>query len=59
MKTASTRIIDIKPQNRVKSVQKLENGDLFVEQASGNTFTVSKDDQTFQAFVIYSVLAEL
>lgn len=59
MKTASTRVIDIKPQNRVKAVTKQENGDLLVEPYSGDCFTVSKDDELFQAFVIYSVVAEL
>lgn len=55
----STRIIDIRQPNRVKAVTKLANGDLSVEQQSGNKFVVSKDDDLFQAFVIYSVLAEL
>lgn len=59
MITGNTRIIDIKPQNRVKTVTKQENGDLLVEQHSGATFAVSKDDEQFQAFVIYSVLADL
>lgn len=59
MITASTRIIDIKPDNRVKAVTRLESGDLQVEQHSGEAFTVSKDDELFQAFVIYTVLAEL
>lgn len=59
MIAASTRIIDIRQPNRVKAVTKLANGDLSVEQQSGNKFVVSKDDDLFQAFVIYSVLAEL
>ncbi len=59
MIAASTRIIDIRQPNLVKAVTKLANGDLSVEQQSGNKFVVSKDDDLFQAFVIYSVLAEL
>ena len=56
MLCADTRIIPIKPQNQVKSVRKLENGDLEVTQQSGNVFTVAKDDETFSAFVVWSVL---
>lgn len=59
MLTASTRIIDIKQPNRVRTVTKLATGDLSVQQYSGNSFVVSKDDEMFQTFVIYSVLAEL
>lgn len=54
-----TQIKDIQPGNRVKSVTPLANGDLQVEQHSGSKFTISKDDEDFQAFVVYSVLAEL
>jgi hypothetical protein len=54
-----TRIVDIQPANRVKSVSKQENGDLLVTQQSGNSFTISKDEEMFQAFIVYSVLAEL
>ena len=56
MRTAQTRVIDIKPDNRVKAITKLESGDLQVEQHSGNVFTVSKDDPGFQQFIVYSVL---
>jgi len=59
MRTNHTRIIDIKPANRVKSITKTESGDLLVEQHSGDTFAVSKNDPIFQEFLIYSVLAEL
>lgn len=59
MITAQTIIHDIKPQNRVKLVTKQANGDLLVLQQSGEQFTVSKDDATFQQFVIYSILADL
>ncbi len=57
MLAASTRIYPIKSENQVKTVTKLESGDLRVEQNSGNVFVVSKDDETFQAFIVYSVLA--
>lgn len=56
---AHVRTIPIKEPNRVKTVTKLGNGDLRVEQNSGNVFIVSKDDELFQQFVIYSILAEL
>lgn len=59
MLTAATRIHDIKPQNRVKTITKLPGGDLRVEQVSGEIFTLSKDDELFQAFIVYSLLADL
>lgn len=59
MRTASTRVIDIKPVNRIKKIEKLENGDLRIEQKSGDTFTVKKSDPLFQEFAVYSVIAEL
>lgn len=59
MITANTRIRDIAEQNRVKTVTKLDNGDLRVEQRSGNVFTIAKDDELFQAFLVYTVLADL
>ena len=57
--TPETRVTYIKPENRVKRVTRLKSGGMEVEQASGNTFTIKKDDEVLQAFVIYSVLAEL
>lgn len=59
MITSNTRVIDIKPENRIKTVQKQTNGNLLVEQHSGATFTISKDDELFQVFAVYSVLYEL
>lgn len=59
MRTARTRVIDIKPQNRIKTVTKLANGELQVEQHSGAVITIKADDPMFQQFAIYSVLAEL
>lgn len=54
-----TSIRDIQPQNRVKSITKLTDGGLRVEQHSGNVFVLSPDDELFQAFVVYSVVNEL
>lgn len=54
--TRNARIIPIKPQNQVRSVKKLANGDLEVTQHSGNVFVVNKDDENAQVFVIWSVL---
>lgn len=59
MITANTRIYDIKDANKVKSMMKLDSGDLLVEQNSGAKFIVSKDDEIFQSFIVYSVLADL
>jgi hypothetical protein len=53
---AQARIIPVKRENKVKTVTKLESGDLQVTQHSGHSFTISKDDETFQAFVVYTVL---
>jgi hypothetical protein len=59
MLAAHTRIIDVKPQNRIKSIQKLADGALAVEFHSGERGVISKDDPEIQAFAVYSVLAEL
>lgn len=59
MLCAQTRIIPIKPANRVKAVTRQQNGDLLVEQYSGESFVVKKDDELFQAFCVYTVLADL
>ena len=56
---SNTRIIDIKPENRVKKVTKQEDGSLQVELHSGRIFLIDKEDKLFQDFVVYSVLAEL
>ena len=56
---ANARITPIQPANRVRTVTKLDNGDLRVCLNSGQTFDIAKDDEMFQAFVVYSVLAEL
>jgi hypothetical protein len=54
----ATRIIPIESQNKVKAVRKLESGDLSVTLHSGHTFTISKDDELFQAFVVWTVLLD-
>ncbi|MGX9911897.1 hypothetical protein [Bordetella bronchiseptica] len=54
-----TRVIDVKPENRIKSVEKAANGDMMVEFHSGQRGVISKDDPEIQAFAVYSVLAEL
>jgi hypothetical protein len=56
---ANTRITPIAKGNQVKRVMKLENGDLQVEQHSGNVFVIKQEDEMFQAFVVYTVLADL
>jgi hypothetical protein len=55
---AQARIIPVSAPNRVKTITKLENGNLRIEQQSGNVFDVSKDDPEFQVFVVYMVLNE-
>lgn len=56
---AQARIIPIKPQNRVREVVKLESGALRVVLHSGDDYVIEKDDTMFQAFVVYTVLAEI
>jgi len=56
MKTAQTRVVPVQKQNQVKTVTKLASGDLAVTLNSGATYTVSKSDELFQAFVVWTVL---
>lgn len=56
MKTAATRVIPIQKQNQVQTVTKLASGDLAVTLNSGQSFTVSKSDELFQAFLVWTVL---
>lgn len=56
---AQARIIPIQPQNRVRHVQKLESGGLRVTLHSGESYELDKGDELFQAFVIYTILAEV
>jgi hypothetical protein len=53
---ADTRIIPVKRANSAKTVQKLESGDLRVTLHSGQVFDISKDDDLFQDFVVWTML---
>ena len=53
---SQARIIPVKRENSVKAVTKLESGDLLVTQHSGSSFTISRGDEMFQAFIVYTVL---
>jgi len=53
---AQARVVPIKPENRVKTVRKLDSGALEVTQYSGQVFTIEPTDTLFQAFIIYTVL---
>lgn len=55
---AQARIVPVKPANKITKVTKLADGGLQCVQASGNTFTISKDDPDFQAFAIYSIVID-
>lgn len=59
MSAASTRIVDVKPQNRIKTIERLADGGLAVQFHTGERGIISKDDPEVQAFAVYSVLAEL
>lgn len=56
---AQARIVPIQPQNRVRQVEKLADGGLRVTLHSGESFELDKGDELFQAFVVYTVLAEV
>jgi len=56
IRTADTRIIPVKRANKVQTVQKLESGDLQVTLCSGDVYTIAKDDELFQAFVVWTML---
>ena len=53
------REIPIRPENKVKSIQKQKDGSLSFTLASGETGVLSAGDPTIQQFIVYSVLAEL
>ena len=53
------REIPCKPENRVKRITKMENGDMRVEFNSGTIGTLGADDPIIQAFVVWSVLYEV
>jgi carbonic anhydrase len=56
MITGNTIIKAIKKENQVNTIMKLENGDLLVTQNSGNQFTIKKEDELFQAFIVFSAI---
>lgn len=49
----------IKPENRVRTVTKTSEGGLRVELKSGQTFDIGPNDEMFQAFIVYTMLADL
>lgn len=49
----------IKPESRVRTVTKTSEGGLRVELNSGQTFDIGPDNELFQAFIVYTVLADL
>jgi hypothetical protein len=56
---AQARIVPMQPENRVQHVEKLESGGLCVTLHSGESYELDKGDELFQAFVIYTILAEV
>ena len=54
-----TKVVSVSPQNRVKTVTPLKDGRMKVEFHSGHTTKLAANDELIQAFVVYSVLAEL
>lgn len=53
---AQARINPVSPPDRVKTITKLENGGLRVEQLSGAVFEITKEDELFQSFLVWMVL---
>lgn len=56
---AQARITPISQPNKVKMVTKLADGGLQIEFNSGAIGVLSKDDPMIQAFVVYTMLADL
>jgi|HubBroStandDraft_4_1064222.scaffolds.fasta_scaffold55180_4 hypothetical protein len=50
------RINWAKPENKVRSIRKNQDGSMWVEFHSGKTTTLPADCEEIQAFVIYSIL---
>ncbi len=59
MLAACTRIIPISDPNKVKTIKKLKCGSLEVTFNSGAVSVLSEEDELFQQFVVYAVLADL
>jgi hypothetical protein len=55
---ANARMKPIRHANCVRNVTRTETGVLLVEQNSGQQFTIAADDELFQAFVVYTMLAD-
>lgn len=53
-----TRIVPVAPSNKIKMITKQEDGGLLVEQYSGNSFTIAKDDSLFQEFAVWMILGD-
>jgi hypothetical protein len=53
------RIVDVKPENRVKTVERQADGGMRVVFHSGAVVDLGPGDDLIQAFTVYSVLAEL
>ena len=56
---AQARINPIKSTNRVKVVTKMSDGRLRVVLNSSRVFYVSAEDELFQTFIVYTVLANV
>lgn len=55
----STRIVPVAQPNKVKTITKLANGSLRVEFHSGQVGEYGPQDELFQAFLVYSVIANI
>ena len=53
---AQARINPVSAPNRVKTITKLGNGNLRVEQHSGDVFEIAKEDEQFQSFLVWMIL---
>jgi hypothetical protein len=53
---AQAQTFPVQAPNRIKTVTKLDNGNLRIEQHSGQHFEIAKGDEFFQAFAIWTIL---
>ncbi len=53
-----TRLIPVRPERQVVSVTKAADGSLLVHLVNGENYSVSKDDELFQSFVVYTILSK-
>ena len=56
---STARITPISKPNRVSNVMRCNDGGLRVTLHSGRTFKIDKDDEMIQAFIVYTVLADV